>query len=96
MADIIRLTAQEVEALAQKFSDASTETEELLNRLGNEVSSAASGWEGDAYNAFVNKYEEIRTQMKSVVEMYENINELLRNVVSTMQETDSQIASSMG
>ena len=96
MADVIRLTASQVEELASQFTNASTETEELLNRLGQNVLNAASGWEGDSYTKFESKFEEVRSQMRSVVQMYEDFSTLLKQVVQVMQETDTSMASAMG
>lgn len=92
MADIIRITAAEIEGLAKNFQSASTETTDLVNKLEGEVSSVASGWEGDSYNAFVDKFAEIKKQMQTVSEMYEGIHDLLNNVVKEMQAADDQIA----
>lgn len=92
MADIIRLTASEVEALASKFSSAADETTTTVNNLQMEVSNAASGWEGDAYNAFAQTFEDIKKQMTSVHDMYEGINTMLLGVVKSLQEADSGLA----
>ncbi|MBR6570727.1 MAG: WXG100 family type VII secretion target [Clostridia bacterium] len=96
MADIIRLTAQEVEAVATRFGTAAEETTALLNELSGVVEGMSSGWEGDAYNAFVSSFEEIRTNLNGVVELYEGLQARLKGVVQTMQETDSALAASMG
>ena len=95
MAGIIRLTAQEVEAVAVKFDTASTDTQELLTSLQNTVNDMSSGWEGDSYNAFTESFAEIRTNLQSVVELYQGLAGQLRGVVQTMQETDSELASSL-
>jgi len=95
MADIIRLTAQEVETVATKFDAASTDTQELLNNLQTVVNDMSAGWEGDAYNAFVSSFGEIKTNLQSVVELYEGLASQLREVVKTMQETDSSLASAL-
>lgn len=92
MADVIRLTASEVTELSNQFKSASEQTNEMLNHLEKQVYSAAAGWEGEAYNAFVEKFEEVRNQMNSVVEMYSNIDAMLDGVVKTIQETDTGIA----
>lgn len=95
MADIIRLTASELEALANQFANACTENTEMVNTLGSAVEAAAAGWEGDAYNAFVDKFVEIKKQMDSVSEMYTGIHDLLIKVRDAVVNTDSEIASSI-
>lgn len=95
MADVIRLTKAEVETLASQFKQAGSDTQDMLNNLGSAVQSAASGWEGDAYNAFVERFDTIKNDMKQVVEMYEGIDELLRGVIQTIEETDSGLASAV-
>ncbi len=94
--DTIRLTASEVEAVATKFSTAATETQDLLTRLQGDVSGMASGWEGDAYNKFTDNFEQIRTKLNDVVELYEGLSEQLKGVVKTLQSADEGLASSMG
>lgn len=95
MADVIRLTAQEVEAVATKFTQASDNTEQLLNELGTTVEGMSSGWEGDAYNAFNESFGEIKKNLQNVVELYDGLADQLRQVVKTLQETDSGLASSL-
>lgn len=95
MADIIRLTAAEVQAVAAKFASASEETEALVGSLSSEVSSMSSGWEGDAYNRFSENFAEIAKKMKDIVEMYQGLGKQLEGVIKTMQETDAGLASSM-
>ena len=96
MAEIIRLTAQQVEAVATRFGRAAEETTALLNELANVVDDMSSGWEGDAYNAFVSSFGEIRTNLNSVVELYEGLQTQLQGVVRTLQETDAGLAASIG
>ena len=95
MADVIRLTAQEVETVATKFNNASDSTQQLLDELGSTVESMSAGWEGDAYNAFVESFGEIKKNLQSVVELYDGLSDQLRQVVKTLQETDSGLASSL-
>ena len=96
MADIIRLTASEVEAVAAKFNQAASDTEQLVASLSREVEGLESGWEGDAYNAFTGNFADIATQMKDIVAMYEGLDAQLKQVVKTMQEADTGIASALG
>lgn len=95
MADIIRITKEEIEELSSHFADAGEELDERIRTLQTLVDDTSSGWEGAAYTAFQEKYEEIRAQLEQVVEMYHSIDEMLDQVVSTMQETDSSIASAI-
>ena len=95
MADIIRLTVSEVEAAAAKFNQAASETEQMVTNLSREVEGLASGWEGDAYNAFTGNFANIATQMKDIVAMYEGLDAQLKQVAKTIQETDSSIASAL-
>lgn len=92
MASIIRMTAETVQALGRGFDEASTELDARINTLQSEVEEVAAGWEGDAYDAFVGKFDEIKTQLTNVSTMFDNVNSMLNEVVNAIQDVDDRLA----
>ena len=95
MANIIRLTADEVETVAAQFDTASDDTQNIITKLDSVVNEMSSSWEGASYTAFNENFDSLKPQLDSVVELYTQLAQQLRYVVKTIVETDESLANSI-
>lgn len=95
MADVFRLTKSDVDSAASLFQDAAGQTGDLINSLKSRVESLSGGWEGDSYNAFSSMFSDISTNLRQVVELYEQMSMMLTKAAEAAMEVDAGLASGM-
>lgn len=94
----INVTYEAMESEAQALLSGKQEIEGSLTNLANRINNlVASGFVTDsASGAFQNMYQEYTTSARSTIASLEQIAQTLRQMAATMQETDQQLANSIG
>lgn len=94
----INVTYEAMESEAQALLSGKQEIEGSLTNLANRINNlVASGFVTDsASGAFQNMYQEYTTSARSTIASLEQIAQTLRQMAATMQETDQQLANSVG
>ncbi|EHI73950.1 virulence factor EsxA [Streptococcus criceti] len=93
MAGLIKLTPDELRTSAQKYTQGSQSVQDVLTSLTNEQAVISENWDGTAFDAFETQFNELSPKVRQFAELLESINTQLNGVASTLEETDSNIAS---
>lgn len=96
MAGQIKLTPDELRTSAQKYTQGSQSVQDVLTSLTNEQAVISENWDGTAFDAFETQFNELSPKVSQFAELLESINTQLNGVASTIEETDSSIASQIG
>lgn len=91
----ILVTPEELRQSASIFAANSDQTTEMINTLSNEVNNLSAVWEGASHSAFIDHFQSLVPTLQQFAEILDGINQQLESVANTLEETDSQIASSL-
>lgn len=92
----INIELDDIRDKADSFRDESDNQETLISDCDSLLSEIMEVWEGEAAKAFEAQWEELKPSLQSAVELLESIGTQLDGVADTMEETDAQLADSMG
>lgn len=95
MADIL-MTYSSLESAAGKINQAQANLEDITTALDSAVSALEGSWSGQAYQAFVNAWQESKPTMQRLAAAVGNFAPELNSAVSTQQQVDNKIATGMG
>ncbi|MBA2875705.1 WXG100 family type VII secretion target [Thermaerobacillus caldiproteolyticus] len=93
MSGVIRLTPEELRAVARQYNNESSNVTELISRLDNMSSHLQEIWEGASSQAFVQQYHELRPSFEKMAVLLNEISQQLHNSATILESTDQQIAS---
>lgn len=89
----IKLSPEELRSSATKYSQGSSEIDEILNSLTQEQETIRENWEGNAFDSFDNQFSELSPKIREFSELLQDIHEQLRTVAQIIEDTDADIAS---
>ncbi|UJW59210.1 WXG100 family type VII secretion target [Salipaludibacillus agaradhaerens] len=93
MAGQIRVTPEELEAIAQRYSAESGNVNGIVNNLDGLIGQLTDIWEGASSKAFAAQYDELKPSFIQMVELLEKISAQLVSTSNALQEADADIAS---
>lgn len=93
MSGKIRITPEEMRGTSRVFKSKSDETQGILKQLDGEISKLEADWEGMAQSAFVSEYNGLKPTLNKFVQLLSEVSTQLNQIASTMETTDSGIAS---
>ncbi|MFU2181713.1 MULTISPECIES: WXG100 family type VII secretion target [Streptococcus] len=89
----IKLTPEELRQSAVQYSNGSQTVTDVLTTLTNEQAVISENWEGSAFDSFEQQFNELSPKIQEFAELLTAINQQLNSVATTLEETDSQMAS---
>ena len=89
----IKLTPEELRTSATKYTSGSQEVSQVLSSLKSEQETIRANWEGSAFQAFDNKFNELTPKIEEFAQLLEDINAQLNSVADVIEQTDQDIAS---
>ena len=92
----ISLTPEQLQSQAAIYLSAKVQIEQavqIVNRTNGEM---ASQWKGQAFNAYLEQYNQLYTHVQKFEELLVSINQQLNNYAQTVAERDQQDAQSFG
>ncbi len=92
----IKLTPEELRTSATKYTDGATSVREILSYLTTEQGIISENWDGTAFDAFEQQFNELSPKVSQFAELLDSINTQLNSVATTIEDTDSSIASQIG
>lgn len=93
MAGQIKLTPDELRTSAQKYSQGSQNVQDVLTSLTNEQTVISENWNGNAFDAFEQQFNELSPKVSQFAELLQAINGQLNSVAGNLEEVDSSMAS---
>jgi WXG100 family type VII secretion target len=93
---LIKVTAEDLHSLSSQVSTGSTQIQDQLSRMQNEVLNVVGGdWQGAASGQFNSLWDEWQRSAAGLKDALDGISRLLNNAGTQYQTTEDAIRSSM-
>lgn len=92
----IKLTPEELRTSAVKYTNGSTDIDNVLTILTSEQETIRENWEGTAFESFDNQFTELKPKIQEFSQLLQDINTQLNSVADTIEQTDQDIAGKIG
>ncbi|MBQ6981741.1 MAG: WXG100 family type VII secretion target [Synergistaceae bacterium] len=90
---VIKLTPELLEEGANRLTEANNSNENVINRLDGLISSLNADWEGEAYNAFKQSYDNKRKTFVELSQEMEKFVLFLKKFADVMRQEEKRQAS---
>jgi WXG100 family type VII secretion target len=84
----IKVTPEQVHGVANQFKQASTQSQDMVNRLGQQMGSLQPEWEGLTQQRFYGEYEQWKSSMTQFVQMLNSIGQQLDAIADRFASAD--------
>ena len=92
MSGVIRVTPEELEQRSSEYLIEGENIQEVIAKLDNLRNALESEWEGQASQAFISQYEELKPSFIRMKELVDDISSQLRQTAGILRDTDQEIA----
>ena len=92
----IKLTPEELRTSAVKYTNGSSDIDNVLAILTSEQEAIRENWEGSAFESFDNQFSELKPKIQEFSQLLQDINTQLNSVADTIEQTDQDIAGQIG
>ena len=96
MAGSIAVTPEQLKSQAKVYSQASSQIQDAIRKVNNMNGQIAQEWKGQAFQAYLEQYNQLEGNVKQMEQLLEDINSQLNKYAETVAERDRQDASSFG
>ncbi len=93
MSGQIRISPEEMRRKAGSYRTEGENLEGIISTMDTLLGELQNEWEGSASESYATRYEELKPSFVKARELIEEIATSLESVASTMEQTDSDIAS---
>ncbi|MDY0404682.1 WXG100 family type VII secretion target [Virgibacillus sp. 179-BFC.A HS] len=88
----IRLNPEELEDYAGKYATEAERMNDVITETTTVTDNLAEIWEGEAFVAFRDQYEELKPHMLQMVELLHKVNKQLISTAQALRDADADIA----
>lgn len=92
----ISVTPEQLKEQAQVYIRSKEQIEQAIQSVNSMNSQIAEEWKGQAFNAYLEQYNQLYTQVQKFEELLASINQQLNNYAETVAERDAQDSASFG
>ena len=92
----ISVTPEELKQQAQVYIRSKEQIEQAIQQVNQMNSTIAEEWKGQAFQAYLEQYNELYQNVKKFEDLLESINQQLNKYAETVAERDAQDAQSFG
>jgi WXG100 family type VII secretion target len=92
----ISVTPEQLKQQAQVYTRSKEEIEQAIQKVNQMNSTIAEQWKGQAFQAYLEQYNQLEVSVKKFEELLVSINEQLNKYADTILERDAQDAQSFG
>ena len=92
----ISVTPEQLKEQAQVYTRSKEQIEQAIQSVNSLNSQIAEEWKGQAFNAYLEQYNQLYTQVQKFEELLASINQQLNNYAETVAERDAQDSASFG
>ena len=92
----ISVTPEQLKEQAQVYTRSKEQIEAAIQSVNSMNSQIAEEWKGQAFNAYLEQYNQLYTQVQKFEELLASINQQLNNYAETVAERDAQDSASFG
>ena len=93
---VISLTPEQLKEQARIYTSAKDQIEQAIQTVNKTNGEIASQWKGQAFNAYLEQYNQLYTHVQKFEELLVSINQQLNNYAQTVAERDQHDAQSVG
>ena len=92
----ISVTPEELKQQAQVYVRSKEQIEQAIQQVNQMNSTISEEWKGQAFQAYLEQYNELYQNVKKFEDLLESINQQLNKYADTVAERDAQDAQSFG
>ena len=92
----ISVTLEELKQQAQVYIRSKEQIEQAIQQVNQMNSTISEEWKGQAFQAYLEQYNELYQNVKKFEDLLESINQQLNKYADTVAERDAQDAQSFG
>lgn len=92
----ISVTPEELKSQSQVYLQSKDQIEQAIQRVNSMNSTIAEEWKGQAFQAYLEQYNQLEQNVRKFEELLESINQQLNKYADTVAERDAQDAQSFG
>lgn len=93
MANQIRMTPETMRQRAGEYTTQANNLQSIINKMDKLLSQLQSEWEGNASEAYAQRFNELRPGFVKAKDLIDEISTALKNTAQIVEETDNSIAS---
>ncbi len=93
---LIKLTPEELRVQSNTYGASSVEIQEILSKLKRLQDEIGANWDGQAWEAFANQFNELVPKVEAFYNLLDDIDAQLKEVARVVEETDQQISEKLG
>lgn len=88
MSSQIKVTPQQLRAAASQFKSSSQQSQEMINRLNQQITSMQSDWAGMSAQKFYNDFQQWKSTMTQFVTLLNEIGGQLEAIATRFEQAD--------
>ena len=92
MANQIRMTPETMRTRANEYTTQANNLQQIITKMDNLLKQLQQEWEGDASNAYAQRFAELRPGFVKAKELVDEISTSLKSTANIVEETDKSIA----
>ncbi|WP_297818489.1 WXG100 family type VII secretion target [uncultured Lactobacillus sp.] len=96
MAGKISVTPEQLIASSNVYTNGAQQLADAINKVSAENQNMASEWSGQAFQAYLEQYSQLKTNVDQMTELLNQISQQLKKYAQTVQERDAQDSNAFG
>ncbi|EOK06758.1 WXG100 family type VII secretion target [Enterococcus faecalis] len=96
MSGTVAVTPEELKAQAKVYQQASDQINQAINKVNSTNQQMAQQWKGQAFQSYLDQYQQLEGNVKKMEELLVSINQQLNKYAETVAQRDQQDAQSFG
>lgn len=96
MAGAIAVTPEQLKSQAKVYQQAASQIQDAIRKVNSMNQQIAQQWKGQAFQAYLEQYNQLEGNVKQMEQLLESINQQLNKYADTVAERDRQDAGLFG
>ena len=92
----ISVTPEQLRASAKVYIQASQEIQQQMRRVQNENNTIANEWRGQAFQAYLQQFEQLKGNVDQMTQLLEQIDHQLETYANTVEQRDNEDRNAFG
>lgn len=92
----ISVTPEQLRASAKVYIHASQEITQQMQRVQNENNTMANEWRGQAFQAYLQQFEQLKGNVNQMTQLLEQIDQQLEKYANTVEQRDNEDRNAFG
>lgn len=93
---VISVTPEQLQQQAKVYTQASNQLQDAINKVNQMNNTIAQEWKGQAFQAYLQQYQQLEGSVKKMEELLVSINNQLNKYADTVAQRDAADAKSFG